>query len=173
MKKLYFTTLLLLLLLSLSKAQLMIHVGDKIGTDMIVTAVDDTETHFWVGTNKGLYKVNKSNKKDVEFTTANSPLQSNYITSICCRANGNIWIGTPNGIVRYNGYTFDVVDTDNSKMPENYTTDLKEDSNGDLWIGTVSNGLVKVHGNNTFLVYNNATPTFTNNIALESSLVKK
>ena len=110
-----------------------------------VTAFAQNENYTWTGTYNGVTRVNKKNRKQVHFTTNNSALPSNCITSICCRSNGEVWIGTAKGILRYDGYAFIVVNTENSALPDEHITSMEEDASGDLWIGTCK-GLVKVHG---------------------------
>jgi ligand-binding sensor domain-containing protein len=161
MKNLY-TLILILVISTLSNAQIQVHVGDKINGSIAVTAVDETETFFWVGTNKGLYKIKKEGKDYVYYSTSNSDLQSNHITAICCRKDGDVWIGTTKGILYYDNYAFNTMDTDNSKLPENYITSMEEDSKGDLWIGTYSSGLVKVH-RNKFQIFNHENSTLAGN----------
>jgi ligand-binding sensor domain-containing protein len=58
-------------------------------------------------------------------------------------ARGFIWIGTIDGLNRYDGYEFKVYrfdPTDSNSIPSNRINALYEDSNYNLWIGT-SNGL--------------------------------
>ncbi len=136
--------------------------GDKIDSLRTVTAVSACEEFTWIGTNNGICRISKKSGKKNYYSTTNTPLQSNHITSVCCRANGDVWIGTPKGILFYDGYAFNVVDIDNSKLPENFITSMKEDKNNDLWIGTSKSGLVKVH-RNRFFIYNVANSSLNDN----------
>ena len=59
---------------------------------------------------------------------------------------GYIWIGTNDGLNRYNGYDFKVFrqDKNTSKsLVNNYIVDLKEDTKGNIWVGT-ANGVSKI-----------------------------
>lgn len=166
MKKNYYLLILCMITAFASKAQLIFNAGDVLNSDILVTSVDEDATYFWVGTNKGMARIEKAGKKYVIFTTANSPLKTDKITSVCCRKNGDVWIGTEKGIVRYDGYDFDVIDTRTSILPENFTVSLKEDSIGDLWVATKTKGLVKVH-NERYYVYNQSNSNlFNNNVEL-------
>ena len=118
-----------------------------------VTAVSENEKYIWIGTDHGIIGVNKKNKKTFHLTKSNSVLPADYITSVCCRKDGNVWVGTLNGILRYDGYTFMLVNSENSGLPDALVTSIVEDKNGNLWIGTFFGGLVKVH-NNKYSVYN-------------------
>ncbi|MGZ3865429.1 MAG: two-component regulator propeller domain-containing protein [Bacteroidia bacterium] len=160
MKNLYFL-IIFLLATTFSKAQVIAQVGDIID-NATVTAVDESDSHYWIGTNKGLYRVNKEGKDYVFYTTKNSAITSNKITSICCRKDGHVWIGTNEGITYYDNFAFTSINVENSKLPENNITSMKEDANGDLWIGTLNSGLVKVHYNK-FEIFNQDNSTLANN----------
>ncbi|GGE13808.1 type IX secretion system anionic LPS delivery protein PorZ [Psychroflexus salis] len=70
-------------------------------TDIVV----DGANNKWIGTaDSGIFQVS-SNGQDVlnQFTIANSPLPSNNITSIAIDgSNGEVYIGTTNGLVSFN-----------------------------------------------------------------------
>jgi len=54
-------------------------------------------------------------------------------------SKGYIWIGTQNGLNRFNGETFDVYSynpADSNSISDNWIYAITEDSSGDLWIGT-------------------------------------
>ncbi len=60
--------------------------------------------------------------------------------------NGYIWIGTNDGLSRYNGYEFKVYKHDEDlkdSISNNYIVDIKEDNKGYIWVGT-ANGLSKI-----------------------------
>jgi signal transduction histidine kinase/ligand-binding sensor domain-containing protein/DNA-binding response OmpR family regulator len=63
----------------------------------------------------------------------------NTVNSITTDVNGFLWIATPNGLVRYDGYSFEYFyhDFENQEsLPNNYIKCLLKDSQGRLWIGT-------------------------------------
>lgn len=67
--------------------------------------------------------------------TQEDGLSSKDITAIIQSENGCLWVGTSNGLNRYNGYEFSLVDKmglSNGKIKTLY-----EDKNGMLWIGTL------------------------------------
>lgn len=60
---------------------------------------------------------------------------------------GYIWIGTNDGLNRYNGYDFKVFRHDEdikNTITNNYIVDLQEDHYGNIWVGT-ANGLSKIN----------------------------
>lgn len=67
------------------------------------------------------------------------------INSILQDHKGFVWIGTQDGLNRYDGYQFKVYKNktgDNNTISHNWITSLYEDNSGILWIGTL-NGLNK------------------------------
>jgi ligand-binding sensor domain-containing protein len=71
-------------------------------------------------------------------TTGNGLLQS-HITCILQDRRGLIWLGTRNGLYRYNGYDFQPFlrsINDSTSLPDNFIRSLCQDRQGRIWIGT-------------------------------------
>lgn len=71
-----------------------------------------------------------SNKEGFNQNTINTVEQDKY---------GFLWFGTPNGLIRYNGYEFETYTTQsntNGKILSNSISYIHNDVNGILWIGT-------------------------------------
>ena len=72
-------------------------------------------------------------------------------------SRGFIWIGTANGLNRYDGYKFKIFRNDlhdTSSLSNNYAQDIKEDKDGNIWIATQGGGLNKFdRKTNTFRRY--------------------
>jgi len=65
--------------------------------------------------------------------------------AICQDSQGFLWIGTQDGLNKYDGYTFTVYrndPTDPTSLSTNVIYDILEDAEGDLWLGT-DRGLVQ------------------------------
>ncbi|MCK0160530.1 hybrid sensor histidine kinase/response regulator transcription factor [Allomuricauda sp. F6463D] len=63
----------------------------------------------------------------------------NTITSIVQDKYGFIWLGTPNGLIRYDGYEFKTFTTQSEtegNIHSNFISSLCTDSQGVVWIGT-------------------------------------
>ncbi|WP_027395908.1 hybrid sensor histidine kinase/response regulator transcription factor [Aquimarina latercula] len=91
-------------------------------------------------------------------------LSNNSITSIAKGNNNFLWIGTKNGLNRYDGYQVKVYNKQNSDLSANDISDILLDSKGRLWIATIGGGLN---------LYNSSTDSFTiytNSIIDEDSL---
>ena len=119
-----------------------------------ITAIAETGKCIWVGTDNGLWKINKKSSKREHMTTANSLLPSNEVTGICLEGDGNIWVGTTAGILRYDNFAFYVLTERNSNLPDNSITSLTSDNSHNIWIGTASGGLVEKLYCGRFIVYN-------------------
>ncbi len=71
-------------------------------------------------------------------------LSGNGITTIFQDSKGYIWIGTDDGLNRFDGYTFTVYRhqfNEKSSIGGNFIRCLTEDVNGNIWIGTLHDGL--------------------------------
>lgn len=80
---------------------------------------------------------------NVPFNHLNKPISQNTGTCIIEDHKGFLWIGTTNGLNKYDGqevitYEFDSNDT--TSISNNHIRKIVEDGNGDLWIAT-ENGL--------------------------------
>ena len=71
-------------------------------------------------------------------------LSQNTINTILQDSKGFLWVGTQDGLNRYNGYEFSIFRHDaqnNHSISNNFITALYEDKQGTLWIGTSGGGL--------------------------------
>src|SRR5439155_4002139 len=81
-------------------------------------------------------------------------LPSNTISVILQTRDGYLWLGTFNGLVRFDGVRF-VVFGEAEGLPNSRITCLYEDAKGTLWIGTEGGGLMR-QGENGFTAYSTA-----------------
>ena len=82
---------------------------------------------------------NTRQKESFESISSKEGLSSEYITVIFQDSKGYIWIGTSDGLNRYDGknikiYNCDI--NDNNSLSSTYITALAEDVYGNIWIGT-------------------------------------
>ncbi len=78
-----------------------------------------------------------------QFTISNG-LSGNSVIVVFQDSKGFIWIGTENGLNRYDGEKFDVFkhqQTDTNAVSGNYIISLAEDLEGNIWIGTRNRGI--------------------------------
>lgn len=69
-------------------------------------------------------------------------LPEDTIRAITQTTDGYLWLGTDEGLARFDGYDFTLYNKANSDLPSNSITALAADPGGGLWIGT-TNGLVQ------------------------------
>lgn len=73
------------------------------------------------------------------------------VNEIVQDSSGNLWIGTQNGLNRYDGYNFNVYksyDQQINGLTNNSIKTLYVDKYGVLWVGTVAGGLLRYNKNN-------------------------
>jgi ligand-binding sensor domain-containing protein/tRNA A-37 threonylcarbamoyl transferase component Bud32 len=75
-------------------------------------------------------------------------LPQNSVLAMIQARDGYLWLGTQEGLVRFDGVRFVVFDNKNTpEMRHSYVSTLLEDRAGTLWIGTVGGGLSRLrHG---------------------------
>ena len=92
-----------------------------------------------------------------EHITIADGLSQNYITDIKQDKDRLIWIGTKNGLNKYDGYEMTIynhIQNDSTSIPNNYISYIYQDSKDNLWIGT-NTGLCNTFRKKT--VSNNST----------------
>ncbi len=73
-----------------------------------------------------------------------SGLPANSVYAILQTHDGYLWIGTSEGLVRFDGLNFEIYDSQTiPQLKNNQVYALYEDRQGTLWIGTVSGGIVR------------------------------
>ena len=82
----------------------------------------------------------------IDFITTQQGLSHNYVSSIVSDELNIKWIGTENGITKYNGYDFEYIKP-GKDYPELLNENIEvlfKDKGGKLWIGTKSGGLASL-----------------------------
>lgn len=80
-----------------------------------------------------------SNAQNFERFSNKEGFNQNTINTIAQDKYGFLWFGTPNGLIKYDGYEFETYTTQsktNGNISSNNLTSLHNDSNGVLWIGS-------------------------------------
>lgn len=73
-------------------------------------------------------------------------LPSDIVTAIVQDRAGFIWVGTPVGLTRFDGYRFRAFQPDSrdpSSLPDGYVNALHVDRHGRLWVGTNNGGVAR------------------------------
>jgi diguanylate cyclase (GGDEF)-like protein len=85
---------------------------------------------------------------DIAFqhVTQDHGLPNAIATALAEDGQGFLWIGSPGGLSRWDGYRFRVYQSDPQRagaLPDNYVQALHGDARGRLWVGTTSAGLLR------------------------------
>lgn len=79
------------------------------------------------------------------WTTA-AGLPNNFVQSLIQTSDGYLWLGTLEGLVRFDGHQWAVFDTRNTpELKHNSVVSLCEDRHGVLWIGTSGGGVARYY----------------------------
>ncbi len=71
-------------------------------------------------------------------------LPQNSIHTIIQARNGYLWMGSMEGLIRFDGKRFTVYDKSNvPQLKSNFVTSLWEDEDRNIWIGTIKGGLLR------------------------------
>jgi signal transduction histidine kinase/ligand-binding sensor domain-containing protein/DNA-binding response OmpR family regulator len=94
-------------------------------------------------------------------STVNGLSQSN-VTCLLQDSTGFIWLGTQDGLNRYDGYQFTVFrydPADSASIPNNYIKGLAEGEGGNLWVATWGGGLCRFdQSKGKFIPFNRGKP---------------
>ena len=94
----------------------------------------------------------------VERLSARQGLSQSTVSCILQDSFGLVWIGTQDGLNRFDGHGFEVyrrIPRDPNSLPDNDVKALLEDPTGDLWVGTVG-GLARWRrGSDDFEIFRN------------------
>jgi signal transduction histidine kinase/ligand-binding sensor domain-containing protein/DNA-binding response OmpR family regulator len=83
-------------------------------------------------------------------------LSNDRVISIVKEKNGFVWIGTKNGLNRYDGNKIKIYNKQNSALSSNDIADLLIDYNGRIWIATFGGGLNLYNpSKDKFVIYKN------------------
>lgn len=134
--------------------------GYYLAKDMLARQIFEYKNKHWLATNKGLYAVkekSKSSQNTLEFLdTLNvaKGLISNHVNKVALGINGELWIGTKEGLSKWKNGKFTNYNTKDGLISDN-CTHLLQDHHGFLWIGTPK-GLSCFDGKK-FINYNHHT----------------
>ena len=101
-------------------------------TDIIF---DDDMPGLWIGT--ASYRFAKLISDEfISYYDESPRLHTNYISAVETDLNGNHWIGTMEGLLKFYGNKWALYNNENSILESNEINDLLLDEKGDLWIAT-------------------------------------
>jgi signal transduction histidine kinase len=111
---------------------------EGLSSEATSTVVEDSAGTIWVGTNGGGLNVVRRNVSVPGVATTyavRDVLLSNVILSLAAGKNGELWVGTPDGLNRIRGSAVDSFSSVDG-LPDDFIRSLLVDADGSLWIGT-------------------------------------
>ena len=111
---------------------------DGLSSDNTTTVVEDSTGALWVGTGGGglnVVRPGEAGKTVISGYSVRNGLPSDVILSLAAAPNGDMWVGTPDGLSRIRA---SVVNTFTSAdgLPDDFIRSLLVDADGSLWIAT-------------------------------------
>lgn len=102
-------------------------------------ACDTALGRLWIGTQKGLCKLELQTGKFTTYTISNG-LPSNSINAVTIDSRGAVWAGTDLGLWQLQNEVVSVYrhNTGPAPIPDNFVRTICEDKDGRIWIGTNS-----------------------------------
>jgi signal transduction histidine kinase/ligand-binding sensor domain-containing protein len=111
---------------------------EGLSSDNTTTVVEDHAGTLWVGTNGGGLDALRRDANDgfsVKTYTVRDGMLSDVILSLAPAPNGDVWVGTPDGLnVIRHGQVDSFTSADG--LPDDFVRSLLVDADGSLWIGT-------------------------------------
>jgi hypothetical protein len=133
--------------------------GSPVGVSTIPRLEDQSGNLWVVSGGDGFYKCENTSGLWKHYSTANSALTSNYISSIIDDTNGNVIISTDeefssgsqysSGIFLIKGASWTKFDTSNAPIPTSNVQCMARDSTGNIWFGSRW-GVFKWDGNTSW-----------------------
>jgi ligand-binding sensor domain-containing protein len=130
---------------------------NKTEKEMTIRAFDfDKEGNFWIGGfDNGLFMTKKASNGTFSYVAYQnnnsqlSELTSNSITEVHRASNGDMWIGTRDGLSIFDAKTqtfkgYQHRDNDPMSLSRDYVIVVFEDKQGLFWVGTSGGGFCKV-----------------------------
>lgn len=118
----------------------------------------DRNGDLWIGTDSGIFVFDESEGSFRCYSSQNSTLPTDLISSIFCDSQGTVWVGSEKGLSKFNPATNDFVNIriasgPTAKNRSDHIIAIAEDSSQNLWVGSWDNGFARVNKNNNSLTY--------------------
>ncbi|HMS64690.1 MAG TPA: two-component regulator propeller domain-containing protein [Ignavibacteria bacterium] len=116
----------------------------------VLTMFYDEEDFLWLGTkNEGLIKIDLKKNTSEQFIhdpTKDTSISDNYVSFIFQDSRKILWIGTNDGLNRYDphNFTFKKYLCGNNEDSKFKLSSIAEDKNNRLWIGSLNTGLIRL-----------------------------
>jgi ligand-binding sensor domain-containing protein/signal transduction histidine kinase len=116
---------------------------EGLSSDAVSAVVEDAAGTLWVGTQEGGLNALRRNGNalpafesfSIRHDSVRDGLASDVILSLAAAPNGDLWVGTPDGLSRIRRGSASTY-TSADGLPDDFIRSLLVDADGSLWIGT-------------------------------------
>lgn len=108
---------------------------------MITAICEDTERNLWLGTSSGM--LHQLSDGPAATFGRGEGLPEDFVMPLCTDRNGRVWIGTINGLCKFENGAVASVELE-KPLPSELILALFEDRQGSMWVGTKGGGLCRI-----------------------------
>ena len=131
---------------------------------LIISMKRITEIFLLIFFVSNLFATSNQQKIEFDIKTSKQGLSDNDISSIVEDGHGFLWLGTNEGLNRYDGYEFKTYQSnyfDSTALSGNVIWHIFKDMDGDIWVGTDKGVDQYIYGMDEFIRYDiGSQPTF-------------
>lgn len=98
----------------------------------------------WSGLIRTIPGFSSNNVPNLEQFSINEGLSSSSISTLFEDSRGYLWVGTRDGLNRYDGYNFrsyNFIPLDSFSITGNFIQSILKTPDGNIWVGTKDNGI--------------------------------
>ncbi|MBL4716729.1 MAG: SpoIIE family protein phosphatase, partial [Bacteroidia bacterium] len=130
------------------------NLNESLQDNFVFSLTEDNNKNIWVGTGANGVSIfsPKENSRyhySIKSITTKDGLINNFVRIVFCDKGGKMWVGTSEGVSRYDGKTFEHLTIDNGLI-HNYVRTIHEDQQGNFWLGTPAGISVVTLNNDNF-----------------------
>ena len=132
------------------------------GNQVMTLGINNDSTEIWFGLYYYGFGFIDENEQItfINFTDIGMTNLNNLVYCIEADSEGNIWIGTAQGIIKYNSESSTIFNMQNSGLPNNRIKTIAF-KNNNMWVGT--NEGIAVYNGSEWTVYNTSNSDLPNN----------
>lgn len=119
-------------------------------SELLYAGAPHPDGSLWLGSGKGVYRLDTQTLTYTRFDKTNTPLPSNDVQHVHVAPDGSVWIATfdqlwpyPGGLTHFDGSTWTTYSQGTSPLPHNQIYDLASrpvPGGYELWVATASEG---------------------------------
>lgn len=133
-------------LIEVVEGRIITYAADEVGRDLITSIIEDRRGRVLVSNRRALFEfITEANRRGRWKRLPLTLAPNQWLGPMVADADGTLWIGTNQGLMKYQGGK-QVLYTTTQGLSDNNINCLSFDRDGNLWIGTWSSGACKLSG---------------------------